>query len=101
MNASQTRAIESFRRFMQTQLDVVPDRQDTLDLEVQPTSYGVVRVKATTTMLGLPEGNLLRAVSREYWLVAVGKRGGLEVKMAPNSYKQFKGKRAFGMTFTF
>jgi hypothetical protein len=101
MNASQTRAVESFRRFMQTQLDIVPDRQDTLDLEVQPTTYGIIWIKATTTMLGLPEGNLLRFVAHQHWFVKVGKRGALDVKMAPKSFEQFKGKRAFGLTFTF
>jgi hypothetical protein len=101
MNASQTRAIESFRRYMQTQLDTDPARQDTLAFDLQPTDYGIVWIKATTDMVGLPETNLLRYVARQHWFVKVGKRGALDVKCAPKSYEQFKGQRAFGMNFTF
>src|SRR6188768_3802995 len=101
MYTSQARAIESFRRYVAQQLDTNPERQDTLTFDLQPTDYGVVWVKATTDMVGLPETNLLRFVSRQHWFVKVGKRGALDVKSAPSSYKQFKGQRAFGMNFTF
>jgi len=101
MNASQTRALESFRRYVTQQLDTNPERQDTLEIDVQPTDYGVVWIKATTDMKGLPETNLLRYVARQHWFVKVGKRGALDVKCAPDSYKQFKGQRAFGLNFTF
>ena len=96
---AQARAIESFKRFMQTQVSAVPAYGDTVTYEVQTTEYGQTWVTARTDMTGLGEGNLLRAISSQYWLVRVGERGGLTVHMAPKSYLQFKGRRAFGMTF--
>jgi hypothetical protein len=43
---------------------------------------------------------MLRYVAAQYWFVKVGKRGGLEVRMAPRCYDQFIGRRAFGMRFS-
>lgn len=50
-------------------------------------------------MEGLSENNLLRYLSREHWHVWVGTRGGIRVTMAPKSYGQFAGQRAFSMNF--
>jgi hypothetical protein len=99
MNASQARAARLFTNHVQRNVDPHPERGDAAFFSVETTSYGTLWIKGETEMTGLGEGNLLRAVSREYWLVSIGKRGGLTVKMAPKPYQQFSGKRAFGMTF--
>lgn len=99
MNASQARAARLFTNHVQHNVDPHPERGDAAFFEVTVTSYGTLWITGRTEMTGLGEGNLLRAVSAEYWLVEVGKRGGLTVRMAPKSYQQFSGKRAFGMTF--
>lgn len=101
MNASQQRAVDYFKGFMQRQLNTNPDYGDVVDKwEVTATDYGTLWILATTDMTKLGEGNLLRFLDRQHWFVSVGKRGGLVVKSAPKSFKQFNGKgKAFGMTF--
>lgn len=100
INAHQQRAIEQFRAFMQTQLDKTPEYGDTLvEFSTEPTSYGTHWITAKTAMVKLGEGNLLRAVSAQHWFVSVGKRGALQVVIAPKSFKQFNGRRAFNMSF--
>lgn len=100
MNKSQEQAIKSFRFFMERQLNKNPEYGDEIvAFEVKPTDYGTGWIKAETCMTKLSEGNLLRALERQYWFVSVGKRGALDVKMAPASFHQFNGKRAFNMHF--
>jgi hypothetical protein len=100
MNTSQQRALEAFQAFMRDQVSKNPEYKDTVSVEVKTTDYGTTWVTARTDMVGLPEGNMLRFVASQYWLVKVGKRGGLEVRMAPRCYDQFIGRRAFGMLFS-
>lgn len=100
MTKSQERAIAYFRGFMERQLNTNPAYGDTIDTwKVEPTSYGTFWITATTDMTKLGEGNLLRALDRQHWFVSVGRRGALEVKSAPKSFKQFNGKRAFSMNW--
>jgi hypothetical protein len=101
MNKSQQRAVDYFKGFMDRQLCKVPAYGDVVDtFDVKPTTYGDVWISATTDMQALGEGNLLRALDRQYWLVLIGKRGGMTVKMCPKSFYQFNGKKnAFGMSF--
>jgi hypothetical protein len=100
MNTAQQRALEAFKAFMQTQVSKNPEYKDTVSVEVEQSDYGITWVTARTDMTGLPEGNMLRYVAAQYWFVKVGKRGGLEVRMAPRCYDQFIGRRAFGMRFS-
>ena len=100
MNASQQNAINHIEHFLNGRRSANPEYQDTVSIDVDATSeFGTVFVTANIEMLGLPEGNLLRYVARQYWLFFVGKRGGIEVLMAPKSLDQFNGRRAFGMKF--
>jgi hypothetical protein len=100
MTKKQLRAIEQFRAFMQTQLDTNESRGDAVSVfEITTTEMGAVWIHAETEMLKLPQSNLLRAVSHQHWHVNVGKGGRLEVWSAPKSFHQFKGGRAFGMSF--
>jgi hypothetical protein len=101
MTKSQERAIAYFRRFMEGQLNKTEAYGDTLvTFEVTATSYGTFWILAKTDMVKLGENNVLRFVEAQHWFVHVGKRGALEVKSAPKSFKQFNGKgRAFNMTF--
>jgi hypothetical protein len=100
MTPNQKRAVENFKTFMERQLNSNPDYRDTLvEFSVTPTDYGTLWITAKTDMLGLDEGNLLRALDAQWWFVHVGKRGALTVKMAPKSFKQFNGRKAFNMNF--
>lgn len=99
MNKSQTLARDFAEEFLRRRLDSVPERKDTLSLRLEYTDYGRVWLLAETDMLGLPEGNLLRAVARQHWMISIGKRGALDVYQAPKEFDQFKGRRAFGMHF--
>jgi len=98
-NAAQARAIEGFKAFMERQISRVPAYGDTVSFEIQTTAFGQTWVTAKTDMKGLGEGNLLRAVSGQYWLALIGKRGAVTIRMAPKSFDQFNGKRAFGYSF--
>jgi len=60
---------------------------------------GRLSVTAQRDITSLPKGNLLRFLDHEYWHFFVGRRGGIEAISYPKSYKQFKGKRAFGFFF--
>ena len=42
---------------------------------------------------GLPETNLLRAIAHEYFTFFIGKRGRIDVRIAPKSFQQFRGKK--------
>jgi hypothetical protein len=102
MNKSQQQAIDFFRSFLERELDKNEERGDTIvQFDVEATEYGSIWITARTDMLKLGEGNLLRALSGQYWLVLVGKRGALDAKMFPKCFDQFRGKgKAFGMTFS-
>jgi len=100
MNTNQERAVQRFRAFMTGQLNANPDYGDQLvEFSVEPTDYGTLWITAKTDMTKLGENNLLRALDRQYWLVSVGRRGAINVKMAPKSFDQFSGRRAFCMNF--
>jgi hypothetical protein len=97
MNKSQERAINAIRRHIEDSLNTNPDYGDEITRwEVTTTSYGCLWVTAENEMTKLPETNLLRIIDRQYWLFAIGKRGAITMKMGPNSYKQFNGRKAFG-----
>lgn len=101
LTASQQRAVAQFRAFMRRQLDPNPERGDIVDkFELTATDYGAVWVCATTDMVKLGEGNLLRALDRQHWFVQIGKGGAINVYSCPKSMRQFKGRRAFNMNFT-
>jgi hypothetical protein len=59
---------------------------------------GVFFYRAETEYLGLPETNVLRFFSHDYWMFRIGPRGAVEMLQGPKSYDQFKGKgkTAFG-----
>lgn len=102
MNPSQKQAVAYFRSFLERELDQNPEYGDTIaKFEVEATDYGTLWITATTDMVKLGETNALRVLSRQYWLVSVGKRGALVVRMAPKCFDQFvgRGRKAFGMTF--
>lgn len=102
MTPAQTRAVAYFKGFMERQLNTNPDYGDTLiEFTVSPTDYGTFWITARTDMTKLGEGNLLRALDRQHWLVGVGRKGSLCVKMAPKCFKQFNAcrRKAFGMHF--
>lgn len=63
--------------------------------------HGMIWIRAELDRAGLPENNVLRFLDHQHWHVLIGPRGGIEVKDAPKEYRQFKGRYAFRMLFTF
>jgi hypothetical protein len=88
--ARQAMALASFRRYLEDSIRHTQTNKPEWGVEitewtVEPTGYGAVTVRAQIEYTGLGDGNLLRALSREWWLVHVGKRGGRTVLMCPDS----------------
>lgn len=97
---SQQRAVANFRRFLEQGRNTNAAYGDTITVfEEVPAGRGEFWIRAETEMVGLPQGNYLRAVSHDYWFVLVGRKGALIVKQAPSSFRQFHGRRAFNMNF--
>lgn len=100
MNKSQQSAIDAFRRYLErdAQTSKVADLQVT-KWEVRENG-GCLFVSAQLECgPSVGENSLLRVLSHEWWLVQIGNRGAIDVLLAPKSYQQFKGKRAFSMNF--
>jgi hypothetical protein len=102
MTNAQVKAIARFRRFMeQNQIgDRAGHAKVISEWEVKETEW-LVSITAKTDIPSLGPNNLLRHVEKEFWLVFVGKNGGLTAKMYPDCFKQFKTKQrtAFGINF--
>ena len=105
MNKAQESAVAIFKKFLATvhisQHDVEKYGKAVSKFEVEATEYGTFWIIAEIDYTNLPEGNTLRFVGREFWMVSVGKRGGLVARQFPKSFEQFIGrsKNAFGMKF--
>ena len=99
MNKLQEEAIDRFQRYvMQHDVDSAARFGAAItEWIVSETSYGTMWIKAQVDYLGLPENNLLRALSRTYYLVRVGRRGALTMKIGPKSLEQFEGGSFFGI----
>lgn len=95
MTKTQRNAVETFRKLLEkdgtTEFPTKIER-----FEITEHSFGVA-VSAETRQ-GTP-GNMLYVLSYASWLVFVGKRGRVTVKTCPTAYKQFAGRKAFGMYF--
>jgi len=91
----QQRAIDGFRRYLEENLNDNPEYGDTITkFELVATGYDASWwLSAETEMMGLGEGNLLRALDHHYWHIFVGPRGALTAHSYPKSLEQFKGGR--------
>lgn len=98
---SQANSIAWFRQFLEQRAieQSQPFSKKLARFEVKDVVGGSVMVSAELDYDTLPETSMLRLLDDERWTVFVGKRGGIEVKIAPKSCKQFDGKRAFNMRF--
>lgn len=97
MTKSQERAVVRVRHFVEGELNKNPEYGDTVTgWEVTEHNFGVC-VAADKNMEKLPAGNLLRALERTHYLFFIGKRGAITMKMGPESFRQFNGRRAFNM----
>lgn len=110
LTPSQQSAIDRFKTRLERQCTEQNDRQPhygaaVTKFEVRETDHKLVWIHAETEYAGLPETNMLRAVSHEYWHVAVGPNGSLVAWGYPKSYEQFAkrsrrgGKKVFGLRF--
>lgn len=93
MSLSQNTQLQRIRRFMESRLDKNPEYRDTLEEFSVDYTGKLAVVSASTCMEGLPPGNLLRYVAREFWMFAVTSRGKVTVVVAPDSFRQFNGKK--------
>ncbi len=96
MNKYQQQSVEFLIHHITERLDSTPKYDDQISVfETDHTEYGTVWITLQTEMLGLPENNMLRVLSHEYWHVHIGKRGKIEAYSYPKSYEQFKGRKVF------
>ena len=94
---SQKAAIYYIRQHIENGLDSKPERKDQITcFEAKTTDYGPIWLTVETEMLGLSKSNLLRFLSHDRWFFLIGRGGKIEAHSYPDSYQQFKGKRAFG-----
>lgn len=98
---SQSLAIERFRAHVEQGLTSYDKKYGAkiTGWGLEAGAGGSIWVRCEAELTALEPGNLLRAVSREYWFVLVGPKGRITVRMAPQSYHQFHGRRAHGMKF--
>lgn len=101
MTPSQLRQCDRIRAFLETQRNKNPEYKDEITrFEVTEVSdITLVFVSADIVMTGLPAGNLLRAVSAQYWTFCIWPRGRTEVNIAPEAFEQFNGRKAFDFYF--
>ena len=100
MNKLQTKAVETFRKFLLSDNNFGSNQEHPLELtefSVKPTEYGTAWISAELEITSLPKTSLLRALDRQNWLVDVGKRGALTVHMGRKALEQFNGKQFLGM----
>lgn len=97
MTKSQERAVAQVRRYVEGELDKNAEYGDEIDSWVVTEENFGLCISASRLMAKLPPGNLLRALDRTHYLFFVGKRGAIQMKMGPESMRQFNGRRAFGM----
>jgi len=99
---SQESKSKKFKRFLEESImehqKIKYDAQ-VINWEVTETDYGPIWISAQIDLVGLPEGNLLRALDKEFWHIHIGRKGKITVYNSPKCYDQFKGQRAFEMFF--
>ena len=100
MTPTQSKAVERFRAFLNREIARYVEKYgaEVRDFRVNENEY-FISVTARTEYMGLPAGNVLRALDCKFWHVFIGKRGGIQVITCPDEFKQFAGRRAFGMKF--
>ena len=99
---SQTAAIEAIEKFLNEVVIVSKSSSSYAAcvemFEITEGKYDVT-VRARTGYTGLPETNYLRIIGEENFMFFIGKRGKIEVITASKTWRQFAGKKAFGMHF--
>lgn len=103
MSKTQERAIRKFRRFLEAnQIGQVNGHDKVISKwEVKEKSAKTVMISAWIDAPTLGEGNLVRALEREFWLVFVGPRGSLTASSYPKSFNQFRNKKRTGFGIHF
>lgn len=96
---AQSKAISRFKKFLEREIEREAELYGAkiTEWDVEATDHGTFWIKAQTEYTALPENNVLRALSHEFWHVSVGKRGSLTAWTYPKSLKQFKGKSFLGV----
>jgi len=103
LNKSQQSAVDYIDRWLHEH-DIESNAQYGADFttkELEFTDYGATFYRVEIELLGLPEGNLLKALYHTHYLFAIGRRGKIEMLMGVDSMKQFNGRMAFGMHINF
>jgi hypothetical protein len=92
MNASQTKAINRFRK------DLLEWNRDFFIADWRVDDTNLVFVSCDLHHHN-DDGTTMLSLCREHWFVQVGPKGAIQVHSAPRSYKQFAGRRALGLNF--
>lgn len=98
MTKTQTEAIEFIKRTITDHLTAHAREKYGAQItkcEVKQSEYALW-LSIETEYTTLPEDNVLRAVSHEFWFFELGKRGAITAHIYPKSLNQFKGRKAFG-----
>jgi hypothetical protein len=91
----QSHSVERARRFLEGRL-----QNGTVSrFDVKSFSHGAFWISADVERLDLPTDNLVRFLDHQAWSFEIGPRGKITVHMAPTTYRQFAGRRAFGFLF--
>jgi len=101
MTKSQVAAIKQAQAIIASRfssVEVAEFGKQITQVEVKDITY-FISLTIQVELTNLSEGNLLRALDREYWSIHIGRNGGMTCVMCPRSMEQFHGKRAFGMKF--
>ena len=100
MNISQSKALGSFRSFLDgygaNQFESEEFRPVVSHFDYEENGLGAIYAHAEIERTGLPEGNLLRALDHSYWFAVIGKRGKVTILKGPESLRQFKGRTYLG-----
>lgn len=93
MTPSQLRQEDRIRAFLNGQRDKNAEYKDEITRFEVTEASGLVFISADIVMTGLPETNLLRALSRQNWMFSISPRGKVVIRIAPESFNQFNGRK--------
>jgi hypothetical protein len=100
MNASQTKAINRFRKdLLEWNRDFFIADWRVDDDEADPVSPSTLVFVSCDLHHHNDNGTTMLSLCREHWFIQVGPKGAIQVHSAPRSYEQFAGRRALGLNF--
>lgn len=105
LSPSQKRAINRVNHFIESYVlqdsSVEKYGQKVTKFEVEDFCKYFATIDVEVDYTGLPDTNYLRYISKQNLMFSIGKRGKISVRVYSQdaSFKQFAGKKAFGIHF--